>query len=159
MIKVKTAYTLTLLAIFLPASPHIMAQDKSDNYKLEQVLVMSRHGIRAPLVNYGDMLSSATPDKWPQWTTPGGYLTPKGAELEAMMGGYFREWLADTKLLKSKGCPVTTTVFTYANSLPRTIDTAQHFLFGAFPVVMCPLSTKKKLAKWTRYLIQSLPWI
>lgn len=87
MIKIKTAYTLTLLALLLPASTHVVAQDKSDNYKLEQVLVMSRHGIRAPLVNYGDMLSSATPDKWPQWTTPGGYLTPKGAELEAMMGG------------------------------------------------------------------------
>lgn len=70
MIKIKTAYTLTLLAILLPASTYVVAQNKSDNYKLEQVLVMSRHGIRAPLVNYGDMLSSATPDKWPQWSTP-----------------------------------------------------------------------------------------
>ncbi|WP_145548224.1 bifunctional glucose-1-phosphatase/inositol phosphatase [Yersinia massiliensis] len=147
MIKIKTAYTLTLLAILLPTSTHVVAQDKSDNYKLEQVLVMSRHGIRAPLVNYGDMLSSATPDKWPQWNTPGGYLTPKGAEIEAIFGGYFRLWLAETKLLKATGCPADKTVFTYANSLPRTIGTAQHFLFGAFPGCNVPVVHQKDIGK------------
>ncbi|CNH78916.1 MULTISPECIES: bifunctional glucose-1-phosphatase/inositol phosphatase [Yersinia] len=153
MIKIKTAYALTLLATLLPASANlvaqdkVVAQDKNGHYKLEQVLVMSRHGIRAPLVNYGDMLSSATPDKWPEWSTPGGYLTPKGAELEAMMGGYFRQWLAETKLLKSTGCPTPTTVFTYANSLPRTIDTAQHFLFGAFPGCNVPVTHQKEIGK------------
>ncbi|WP_145518411.1 bifunctional glucose-1-phosphatase/inositol phosphatase [Yersinia mollaretii] len=147
MIKIKTAATLTLLAILLPASTQVVAQDKNDNYKLEQVLVMSRHGIRAPLVNYGDMLSSATPDKWPQWDTPGGYLTPKGAEIEALFGGYFRLWLADAKLLKATGCPADNTVFTYANSLPRTIGTAQHFLFGAFPGCNVPVVHQKDIGK------------
>ncbi|CQI87923.1 glucose-1-phosphatase/inositol phosphatase [Yersinia rohdei] len=151
MTKLKATYTMTLLTILMSASTttfsqdKMVAQNKNNNYNLEQVLIMSRHGIRAPLMNYGEMLSSATPDKWPEWNTPGGYLTPKGREIEAMMGGYFREWLAENKLLKSTGCPTPTSVFTYANSLPRTIGTAQYFLFGAFPGCNVPVTHQKNI--------------
>ncbi|CNK10701.1 glucose-1-phosphatase/inositol phosphatase [Yersinia aldovae] len=48
MIKINTAYTLTVLALLLPTSTSVLAQDKSDNYQLEQVLVMSRHGVSIP---------------------------------------------------------------------------------------------------------------
>ncbi|ANI31400.1 glucose-1-phosphatase [Yersinia entomophaga] len=154
MIKVKTAASLTLLALLLPAAEVALAQDRGNNvrseqngYQLEQVLVMSRHGIRAPLVNYGDILSSATPFQWPKWETPGGLLTPKGAEVEAIFGGYFREWLVQNKLLTAQGCPGDGKVFTYANSLPRTIDTAQHFLFGAFPGCNVPVHHQKDIGK------------
>lgn len=108
-------------------------QGVPQGYQLEKVVVLSRHGIRAPLVNYGDTLASATPHQWPTWQTAGGLLTPKGGQVEEQMGRYFRSWLGEAGLLAAQGCPAEKQVFTYANSLPRTIDTARHFLAGAFP--------------------------
>lgn len=116
-----------VLSLVLPAAA------ATGNLELQQVLIMSRHGIRAPLVNYGDALAEATPHTWPVWQTPGGLLTPKGGEVEEQVGHYFRSWLSDNKLLPVKGCPEKGQLFTYANSLPRTIDTAKHFVSGAFP--------------------------
>lgn len=124
-------FALAALACLLPLSAPVIAADTS--LELQQVLVMSRHGIRAPLVNYGDVLAESTTRTWPQWNTKGGLLTQKGGLVEESMGQYFRDWLAEAKLLPAKTCPTDHQVFTYANSLPRTIDTAKHFVIGAFP--------------------------
>ena len=37
------------------------AQDTPDGYQLEQVLIMSRHNLRAPLANNGSVLEQSTP--------------------------------------------------------------------------------------------------
>lgn len=55
------------------------AQDTPDGYQLEQVLIMSRHNLRAPLANNGSVLEQSTPKQWPEWDVPGGQLTTKGA--------------------------------------------------------------------------------
>lgn len=70
------------------------AQTAPDGYTLEQVLIMSRHNLRAPLANNGSVLEQSTPRAWPQWDVPGGQLTTKGGVLEVYMGHYMREWLA-----------------------------------------------------------------
>lgn len=124
-------FALTALACLLPMSAPSFAANSS--LELQQVLVMSRHGIRAPLVNYGDVLAESTTHTWPKWQTEGGLLTPKGGKVEEHMGQYFRAWLAKTQLLPAAQCPTGGQIFAYANSLPRTIDTAKHFVAGAFP--------------------------
>ncbi|NDL63936.1 bifunctional glucose-1-phosphatase/inositol phosphatase [Enterobacteriales bacterium SAP-6] len=124
------------MQLALSPAPLLAAEKKTQvppGYQLEQVVVLSRHGIRAPLVNYGDALAEATPQKWPVWQTGGGLLTPKGAAVEQHVGRYFQQWLAQTRLIPQDGCPADQQVFIYANSLPRTIDTAKAFLAGAFP--------------------------
>ncbi len=133
MKKASRYLALSAFACVLPLILPAAQAAQSDNLELQQVLVLSRHGIRAPLVNYGDVLAESTTHTWPVWKTEGGLLTPKGGQISEHMGHYFRAWLAKDKLLPAAGCPENAQVFTYANSLPRTIDTAKHFTTGAFP--------------------------
>jgi len=70
------------------------------DYQLEQVLMMSRHNLRAPLADNGSVLAQATKKAWPKWEVPGGQLTTKGGVLEVYMGRYTREWLAQQGLVK-----------------------------------------------------------
>lgn len=124
---------------------------------LEQVLVMSRHNLRTPIVNTG-ILTEITDKTWPAWDAQSGYLTTKGGALEVYMGHYFREWLDENKLLPDTLCPTgEKELNVYANSLQRTIATAQFFTAGAFLAVQSPSITSRKSAPWTRCLTRSLP--
>ncbi len=74
-------------------SSAVQAQTTPEGYQLQQVLMMSRHNLRAPLANNGSVLAQSTPNAWPAWDVPGGQLTTKGGVLEVYMGHYTREWL------------------------------------------------------------------
>lgn len=43
------------------------AQTTPEGYQLQQVLMMSRHNLRAPLANNGSVLEQSTPNQWPEW--------------------------------------------------------------------------------------------
>lgn len=51
------------------------AQTTPEGYQLQQVLMMSRHNLRAPLANNGSVLEQSTPNQWPEWDVPGGQLS------------------------------------------------------------------------------------
>lgn len=68
------------------------AQTTPEGYQLQQVLMMSRHNLRAPLANNGSVLEQSTPNQWPEWDVPGGQLTTKGGVLEIYMGHYMARW-------------------------------------------------------------------
>ena len=130
----KKALLLTALA----AATCAAAQAESpalapEGYTLEKVTILSRHGIRAPLVGYGSALAEATPHTWTPWKTEGGHLTPRGGELETRLAHYMDEWFDAVGLIKKDSCPTTDQLLVYANSLPRTIDTGKNFVKGAFP--------------------------
>ncbi|MCL2893345.1 bifunctional glucose-1-phosphatase/inositol phosphatase [Brenneria tiliae] len=139
-LKMKALFCLPLL---LPFSTETLAS--GDNFALEQVVVFSRHGLRAPLASPSSTLGKMTPDAWPQWDTPSSYLTTRGGALEAFFGHYFSEWLVDNRLLAADTCPTEKEVRFYANSLQRTIATAQYFAVGAFPGCIVPVEHKEKL--------------
>lgn len=65
------------------------AQDTPDGYQLEQVLIMSRHNLRAPLANNGSVLEQSTPKQWPEWDVPGGQLTTKGGRTGSVYGSLY----------------------------------------------------------------------
>ncbi|QHM75986.1 Glucose-1-phosphatase [Mixta theicola] len=130
MIKKLSLCALSVIAA-LPIG--FSAQAADGDLQLQQVLILSRHNLRAPLVDNGSLLAQVTKKAWPQWDVPGGELTTKGGVLEIYMGRYTREWLAQQGLLKKEVCPAPDEVFTYANSLQRTVATAQYFVTGAFP--------------------------
>ncbi|MBK0033778.1 bifunctional glucose-1-phosphatase/inositol phosphatase [Erwinia sp. S43] len=111
----------------------VSAWAADSDYQLEQVLMMSRHNLRAPLADNGSVLAQATKKAWPKWDVPGGQLTTKGGVLEVYMGRYTREWLAQQGLIKDGECPSPDAIYAYANSLQRTVATAQFFITGAFP--------------------------
>lgn len=135
---------LFYLPLLLPAAFSFPAAAQ-DGYTLEQVVVFSRHGLRAPLASPSSALGKVTPDTWPQWDTPSSYLTTRGGVLEAYFGHYFSEWLVDNRLLTADTCPTDKDVSFYANSLQRTISTAQYFAVGAFPGCLVPVVHKEKL--------------
>ncbi|CAF4887086.1 unnamed protein product [Pieris macdunnoughi] len=62
----------------------------SKSYDLKQVLILSRHNIRAPLSSNLQYLSSNT---WPIWNVDSAFLTAKGALLEGYMGSFISNWL------------------------------------------------------------------
>lgn len=140
----KTLIAAAVAGIVLLAS-NAQAQTVPEGYQLQQVLMMSRHNLRAPLANNGSVLEQSTPNKWPEWDVPGGQLTTKGDVLEVYMGHYMREWLAEQGMVKSGECPPPYTVYAYANSLQRTVATAQFFITGAFPGCDIPVHHQEKM--------------
>ncbi|EPE8182874.1 bifunctional glucose-1-phosphatase/inositol phosphatase [Escherichia coli] len=140
----KTLIAAAVAGIVLLAS-NAQAQTVPEGYQLQQVLMMSRHNLRAPLANNGSVLEQSTPNKWPEWDVPGGQLTTKGGVLEVYMGHYMREWLAEQGMVKSGECSPPDTVYAYANSLQRTVATAQFFITGAFPGCDIPVHHQEKM--------------
>ena len=118
---------LTLAATVAAAAPAPVEGDH-----LEQVVLLSRHNLRAPVVASG-ALANATPERWPSWDVGAGELTTKGGVLEVYMGRYIGQWLRHAQLLPVSGCPQPTDFHAHANSLQRTQATAQFFIAGAFP--------------------------
>ncbi|MBR5905487.1 MAG: glucose-1-phosphatase [Bacteroidales bacterium] len=108
----------------------------ADNpYKLEQVIVLSRHNIRSPLTRNGSVLDSLTPhhDMWHIWSADAGRLTLKGGISETLMGQYFKLWLESEGLIPQDWQPSRREAYFYANSLQRTVATARHFSAGFAP--------------------------
>ncbi len=109
-------------------------QSFKERYTLKEVVILSRHSIRSPLSTNGSALSRLTPHQWINWTSASSELTLRGGVLETMMGQYFRKWLVDEGLFKENAVPTTDEVNFYANSMQRTIATAQYFSSGFMPL-------------------------
>lgn len=112
-----------------------------EGYKLEQVVVLSRHSIRAPLSTKDSALGKATPYEWIDWTANTGELTLRGGTLETMTGEYVRTWLESEGLIPENYRPAEGEVRFYANAKQRTIATAQYFSSGMLPVANVRIET------------------
>ena len=102
-----------------------------EQYQLEKMLVLSRHNIRSPL---GSKLQQLTPHTWFSWTSAPGELSLRGGQLETIMGQYFRKYLVQEGLMQENEQPREGEMRFYANSMQRTIATAQYFSSGMLPV-------------------------
>jgi len=123
-------------SLLIPCAALLMmdiASAAETDYELQQVLIVSRHGLRAPLVDGATMIIDATSHQWPEWNTKAGLLTPKGGALEVFMGNYFSDWFDQSKLLPKDNCPTEEDLHVYANVMSRTLATAQFFSTGAYP--------------------------
>ena len=108
--------------------------DFHSKYKLNEVVVLSRHNIRSPLSGPESALGRITPHQWYAWLSAPSELSLRGGVLETMMGQYFRKWLVSEGLMKDNEIPEEGSVRFYANSMQRTIATAQYFSSGMLPV-------------------------
>lgn len=129
--------TLGLLAF---SSPVIFASSSSNtdlafqqHYDLKEVVVLSRHNIRAPLSGKDSILGKATTHQWIDWSANPSELTSRGGVLESIMGQYFRKWLEKENLIKEGECLNKDEMNIYANSMQRTIATAEYFSSGFSP--------------------------
>lgn len=74
----KALLAVAVAGLFSAASG-VQAQETPEGYQLEQVLIMSRHNLRAPLANNGSVLEQSTPKQWPEWEVPGVSSLPRVA--------------------------------------------------------------------------------
>lgn len=133
-------FRILIATVFVLAGLTSFAQD---SLRLEKVVVISRHGLRAPLETYYKDLESLSPEgaSWDQWSkkgVKGSELTPKGAALENLFGEYFRLWFESIgfQLQASE-------VYFGASSKQRTIATARSFAAGMLPMMMVPVYYKQ----------------
>ena len=126
---------LVLLVVSFPAFAQIHRSDVfHERYTLKQVVVLSRHNIRSPLSGRHSTLQRITPHEWYHWSSAPSELSLRGGASETMMGQYFRKWLVSERLMQENEIPAEGTMRFYANSLQRTIATAQYFSSGMLPV-------------------------
>ncbi|EMA8637889.1 AppA family phytase/histidine-type acid phosphatase [Cronobacter malonaticus] len=117
--------------IFMPGVFPLYAQG-ADKMKLERVVIVSRHGVRAP-TKFTPLMQEITPYPWPQWDVPLGWLTPRGGELVTELGRYQKKVLIDKGVLQSHGCPLPEQVAVIADTDQRTRKTGEAFLDGFAP--------------------------
>ena len=108
--------------------------DFHNKYELEQMVVLSRHNIRTPLVGKGSVLSRVTDPsyQWFQWEDPASHLTAKGQRLEAKMGAFFCEWLTKKGFTEQYAAGNGKFRF-YANAKQRCQLTARTFADAVLP--------------------------
>jgi glucose-1-phosphatase len=63
------------------------------HYRLEQVVVLSRHNIRSPMSGSGSTLAVANAARVVRLDIQSSELSLRGGALETLMGQYFRQWL------------------------------------------------------------------
>ncbi|MFT4247533.1 MAG: histidine-type phosphatase [Pseudomonas sp.] len=97
------------------------AEPLTEDARLEQVVLVYRHGVRAPLP--GENAAAAYADApWPAWDTPHSQLSPRGREAVRLSGDWLGQWLRQQGLLPARGCPAPGDVAVRANTDQRTID-------------------------------------
>jgi len=107
--------------------------DIAEKYTLEQVVILSRHNLRAPLSSNGSVPSELTPHSWIQWSAGSSELTLLGGMEETSMGQYFRKWMAREGLIPENTVPEEGEVRFNARSKQRCIATARYFAAGMLP--------------------------
>ncbi|MDW5264632.1 MULTISPECIES: histidine-type phosphatase [Acidobacteriaceae] len=101
--------------------------------ELRMVIVVSRHGVRAPIESETRSNRYNT-QPWPTWPVAPGVLTPNGATLMGNMGSFYRQRYANL-FHGQQNC--STSIFAAANRTERTISSAQALLKGLAP--SCPI--------------------
>ena len=128
---VVTLFFGLLTPIDVSAGGSLSLSDKG--YTLKQVVVLSRHNIRAPMSTKGSTLEQVTPYEWYNWSSNASELSLRGGVLETEMGQYFKKWLESEGLIPENYHPEGSEVRFYSNSKQRTIATAKYFSSGLLP--------------------------
>ena len=116
------------------AAPEAEAADLSRKYTLEQVVILSRHNIRAPLSSNGSVPNDLTPHSWIDWSAGSSELTLLGGVEETSMGQYFRKWLDQEGLIPENSIPEEGEVRFNARDKQRCRATARYFASGLLPL-------------------------
>jgi 4-phytase/acid phosphatase len=121
----------------LPFSGPLAAQSDdarpgTQNADLQMVVVLSRHGVRAPM-GQPDLYNQFSGAPWPRWDVPPGYLTAHGYQLMKVFGAWDRIKLSGEGLLASSGCSDAAHVTIIADIDQRTRETGKALAEGMLP--------------------------
>lgn len=123
-----------LAGLFTLNAPTVHAQTTplATPWRLDKVIIVSRHGVRPP-TKMTRQMHEITSQTWPNWSAPLGHLTPTGATLVSLLGGYYAQHLQQAGLFAQGGCPAEGSVSTWADTDQRTRMTGQAWLDGFAP--------------------------
>jgi 4-phytase/acid phosphatase len=115
-----------LLAVLAPLLFSEERQRPDANDEIRAVVVLSRHGVRAPLASeIRGSLYNAQP--WPTWPVASGVLTEHGGAALRLMGAWYRARYAD---IFPNGACDPATIYAEANTTQRTLASAKSLLEG-----------------------------
>ncbi len=113
--------------------------------QLERVVIVERHGIRAPSQSPEELAKYAK-HPWPSWPVAPGDLTPHGALNLKLLGSWMRTNYARLGVLPSLGCPDRGAIFVWADSRDsRTSESGDALLSGLAPD--CGVAAHHRTAK------------
>lgn len=95
--------------------PSAFAAAPAEPPTLERVVVVMRHGVRAPN-DTSQALSAYARDPWYRWSVAPGVLTRHGADGAMAMGAKLQAFYAHAGLLPSRACAGRSRVFVWADS-------------------------------------------
>jgi 4-phytase / acid phosphatase len=125
-----TSVLPTLLA--LACAPLLLSQERpvnGANDEIRAVVVLSRHGVRAPLASeIRGSVYNAQP--WPAWPQATGVLTEHGTEALRLLGVWYRAHYSS--LFANETCD-SHAVYAEANTAQRTVASAKAILAGLKP--------------------------
>lgn len=137
--------TLLVVAVIISSFVTVEAKKFGENYQLDKVVIFSRHNIRSPNI---DRTRDLTPQKWFKWTAASGELSLRGGLLETSLGQYFRKYLVDENFMTENYQPTAGEFRFYANSIQRTVATANYFSSGLLPVANVEIEHALPLGNW-----------
>lgn len=129
-----------IVALTALGGPFLAAQP-ADTTQLKQVIIFGRHAARTPITpTSAENVFSVLP--FPTFSVSGqAVITPNGKTNETFLGGYFRLWLTQEKLLTGQDASDANFVYVRANNAPLIVDTAQAFAAGLLPAVSVAVDT------------------
>lgn len=92
---------LAVLAFALP--PVIFPAPARAETVLERVVLVQRHGVRAPTQS-PEQLADWSRRDWPRWPAERGHLTARGAQVVALVADGVRDFYVKEALLPAQGC-------------------------------------------------------
>jgi 4-phytase/acid phosphatase len=96
-------------------------------------VIVTRHGVRSPLLDANKAFGDYSANRWPEWTVPAGNLTPHGKRQMELMGAYYRELYVQAGLLPGRAKADAGLITLRADSDQRTIETARDLGEGLMP--------------------------
>ena len=124
------AIAAVLLAGVFGAAPSARAADSGSDLKF--VLILSRHGIRPPLAKDA-VIAKYAAQPWPAWEVPPDFLTPRGAQLVSMLGGYYRSVFIQEGLLTGNPAVDGPRIHLQSDNDERTIESTRVFGIALAP--------------------------
>jgi 4-phytase/acid phosphatase len=116
----------------LAAAQSVAAPAASRDADLQLVVMLSRHGVRAP-IGARDLFGEYAAAAWPAWDVPPSYLTPHGYQLMKLFGAWDRTQFSSENLFAPAGCADAAHVSILADIDQRTRETGKALAEGMFP--------------------------
>ncbi|WP_044563972.1 histidine-type phosphatase [Azospirillum sp. B4] len=131
---------LAAATLLLALAPPVRA-DAAPAERLERVVILTRHGIRAAM-STPEQLGQWSAEPWPGFTVPAGHLTEHGFRAASLFGAYYREHYRALRLLPAGDCAAARV---HANLPQRTVETGRALvqeLLPGCPALVDTVTTK-----------------